>query len=196
MAAPNLTAVYGQLCDSYRAIDDFRAKLLGFLPLATGTGIFILVNDKVKLHNIEEFLKPIGIFGACIALGLFLYELYGIKKCDSLINTGKCIECQLAIKGQFRSRPRGIFGIINEPFAGGIIYPAVLAAWIFLATYCESPGLKKCLPIIVFSAAFVITLFYNIWLGYFQKRECSCVEVGCSCQVAHIAGPFRHRKAV
>jgi hypothetical protein len=24
---------YEQLCSSYRAIDDFRAKLLGFLPL-------------------------------------------------------------------------------------------------------------------------------------------------------------------
>jgi len=24
--------VYEQLCNSYRAIDDFRAKLLGFLP--------------------------------------------------------------------------------------------------------------------------------------------------------------------
>ena len=26
---------YEELCTSYRAIDDFRAKLLGFLPLAT-----------------------------------------------------------------------------------------------------------------------------------------------------------------
>jgi hypothetical protein len=38
----NLKTVYQQLCESYRAIDDFRAKLLGFLPLATGTGIFLL----------------------------------------------------------------------------------------------------------------------------------------------------------
>jgi hypothetical protein len=29
-------AAYEELCTSYRAIDDFRAKLLGFLPLVTG----------------------------------------------------------------------------------------------------------------------------------------------------------------
>ena len=31
---------YEQLCMSYRAIDDFRAKLLGFLPLATARACF------------------------------------------------------------------------------------------------------------------------------------------------------------
>jgi hypothetical protein len=30
----NLKTTYDQLCTSYRAIDDFRAKLLGFLPLS------------------------------------------------------------------------------------------------------------------------------------------------------------------
>ena len=38
--AENLRTVYRELCSSYRAIDDFRTKLLGFLPLATGAGIF------------------------------------------------------------------------------------------------------------------------------------------------------------
>ena len=32
----SLKTFYDQVCLSYRAIDDFRAKLLGFLPLATG----------------------------------------------------------------------------------------------------------------------------------------------------------------
>ena len=36
----NLRTVYRELCSSYRAIDDFRTKLLGFLPLVTGTGLF------------------------------------------------------------------------------------------------------------------------------------------------------------
>lgn len=34
----NLKAAYQELCSSYHAIDDFRAKLLGFLPLATAGG--------------------------------------------------------------------------------------------------------------------------------------------------------------
>jgi hypothetical protein len=37
-----LRGAYDQLCMSYRAIDDFRTKLLGFLPLVTGGGLLLL----------------------------------------------------------------------------------------------------------------------------------------------------------
>jgi hypothetical protein len=46
-----LKTAYQEFCNSYRAIDDFRAKLLGFLPLATWTGIFLL------FHNIKSALE-------------------------------------------------------------------------------------------------------------------------------------------
>ena len=36
-----LVPVYNELCNSYRAIDDFRTKLLGFLPLVTGGGLIL-----------------------------------------------------------------------------------------------------------------------------------------------------------
>ena len=35
--------VYDRVCESYLAIDDFRMKLLGLLPVATGTGMFLLL---------------------------------------------------------------------------------------------------------------------------------------------------------
>jgi hypothetical protein len=38
----NLRTAYDQLCVTYRAIDDFRARLLGFLPVATGGGLLLL----------------------------------------------------------------------------------------------------------------------------------------------------------
>ncbi|MBN2419289.1 MAG: hypothetical protein JXL81_07880, partial [Deltaproteobacteria bacterium] len=37
--------IYKELCNSYRAIDNFRAKLLGFLQLATG-GVFLLYSGE------------------------------------------------------------------------------------------------------------------------------------------------------
>jgi hypothetical protein len=56
--------VYDQLCISYRAIDDFRAKLLGFLPLVSGSGIFLLLNDAftdaTRTHLAPQFLRPIS----------------------------------------------------------------------------------------------------------------------------------------
>ena len=135
MASPQdeLLKVYEQLCNSYRSIDDFRAKLLGFLPLATGTGVFLLVTDQAKIKFIQPLFRPIGAFGFIVTLGLFFYELYGIKKCTYLIRAGIELENDLRIKdGQFTKRPPGVALLINEPLAAGVIYPAVLAAWTFL----------------------------------------------------------------
>lgn len=171
--------VYEQLCNSYRAIDDFRAKLLGFLPLATGTGVFLLLSDGEKIVLLQHFFQPMGIFGFVITLGLFFYELYGIKKCTHLIRAGKALEKELRIEnGQFSKRPLGVVGLINEPLASGVIYPAVLAAWTFLAfAFRDSPpgrsqniapvkisDVAEYWAIRVFLAGFAVSLFYNLFL--------------------------------
>ena len=75
-----------------------------------------------------------GSFGFVVTLGQFAFELYGIKKCCALIQAGKRMEESLNIKdGQFKKRPHSIAGIVNEPFASGVIYSAALAAWSFSA---------------------------------------------------------------
>src|SRR5262245_44923641 len=43
--ATTLRGAYDQLRVSYRAIDDFRANLLGFLPLVTGGGFLLLTGS-------------------------------------------------------------------------------------------------------------------------------------------------------
>lgn len=175
--------VYEQLCNSYRAIDDFRAKLLGFLPLATGTGIFLLLTDQAKLLSMQNLFKPIGLFGFVVTLGLFFYELYGIKKCTRLIQVGKVLEENVlnVSNGQFATRPPGVAVLINEPFAASLIYPAVLAAWTFLAFAFPVP--QDSLPsqsqgigplkfqvvaqyraIAVFLASFALAFSYNLFL--------------------------------
>jgi hypothetical protein len=165
--------MYEQLCNSYRAIDDFRAKLLGFLPLATGTGIFLLVSDKEKIEFMQRYFRPIGVFGFVITLGLFCYELYGIKKCTYLIRAGKALENDLHMPyGQFTQRPPGVATFINEPLAAGVIYPAVLAVWTFLAL--ASPQFQDAPPkagdvaqdwaIRIFLIGFGISFFYNLVL--------------------------------
>jgi hypothetical protein len=134
IAASNRSAIYGELCASYRSIDDFRTKLLGFLPLATGAGIFLLLGDAGKLGSEgQKFLTPVGAFGVLITAGLYAFELYGIKKCTRLIKIGTELENKLSVAGQFNTRPDGACLVLNEPFASGVIYPAVLAAWTFLA---------------------------------------------------------------
>lgn len=131
----NLKIAYQELCSSYHAIDDFRTKLLGFLPLATGTGLFLLLGNFKDVNKLDfctpetrSFLIAVGVFWVMITLGLFAYEIYGIKKCTALIHVGRCIERSLLEHathiddGPFGSRPQNVAPIINEPFAAAIIY--------------------------------------------------------------------------
>ncbi len=156
----NKLRVYEQLCSSYRAIDDFRAKLLALLPLATGGGIFLLVGDQTRAKAIAPYLPPIGLFGVIVTLGLFFFELDGILKCTHLIRAGAKLERDLGIDREtahFIDLPLGILGFINEPLAAGIVYPAVLAAWTFLAMDFKW-------AIWVFIVGFMITFIFNLWL--------------------------------
>lgn len=162
----NLRTAYRELSTSYRAIDDFRAKLLGFLPLATGTGIFLLLEKFKDINDLKDgathLLRAIGIFGFFITLGLFLYEIYGIKKCCALIQAGTKMEKLMGIEdGQFSSRPQTVAVLINEPFAAGVIYPAVLAAWAYFYLYFAAPAANPIIPIFVFLAGLAGMSIYD-----------------------------------
>ncbi len=124
-----LTA-YQEICRSYHAIADFRAKLLGLLPLASGTGVFLLMGNRLEL----PFQVAAGLFGFVVTLGLYSYELRGIQRCHSLIAAGKQMEEDLGVRAQFASRPRPVSGFIGSTLAAQIIYPTVLAAWLFVAS--------------------------------------------------------------
>src|SRR5207249_2028572 len=85
-----------------------------------------------------------------------------------------------------RRRPRSVLGIINEPLAAGVIYPAVLAAWLFLvrlphgqvhpAPKVQVPGPPIHTPkaevplvsILVFVGGLVLTVIYNVVID--QRR--------------------------
>jgi hypothetical protein len=179
---PDIIKVYDQVCQSYRAIDDFRAKLLGFLPLASAGGAFLLLNnvftDPEKSQFVKPFFEPLGLFGFVVTLGLYCYEVYGIRRCHALIEAGKQLERSLGITdGQFEKRPRNVLYLINEPFATGLIYPAVLAGWMFLARVFpqpqpdQPPAIDAALSaaIWVFGVSFLITLIYNLALPLVDK---------------------------
>jgi hypothetical protein len=155
-------AVYEQLCANYRAIDDFRMKLLGLLPFATGAGVLLLLKEAKGIGDIVEpwqFLLAAGTLGFLATLGLFSYELHGIKKCGWLISTGKDIEEQrLAIPGPFSTRPQQVGGLIDEPFAASIVYPASLAGWTFLALAAASSVAALVIAIAVFLILFRLSL--------------------------------------
>lgn len=136
--------LYTQVCESYRAIDDFRMKLLGLLPVATGAGVLALLSsgnvdlnaDGSTLERTQQLLAGVALFGLAITLGLFAYELHGIKKCGRLIKVGARIEKDMGsagrFYGQFATRPHRVGGFIDVPFASSVVYPAAVAVWVFV----------------------------------------------------------------
>jgi hypothetical protein len=76
---------------------------------------------------------------------------------------GKALELALGLEeaGQFETRPREVLGHINEPFAAAIIYPAVMAAWTYLAALNVAPSASPVLAAVVFSLGSAVTLFYS-----------------------------------
>jgi hypothetical protein len=135
----DITAAYEEVCRRHDGIAEFRAKLLTLLPIASGAGIFLLIGKDFGTNETIPQLLPIGAFGILVTLGLFVYELRGIQECTALIHAGKTLETKLLPKavvggGAFTAKPRALFcGTVGATGAALLIYPAVVAAWVYVA---------------------------------------------------------------
>jgi hypothetical protein len=126
---------YAEVCKSHNTITDFRAKLLALLPIASGFGLFSLIRDMVQPKEPPIYLLAFGFFGFVIALGLFLHEWRGMKRCDELVALGMSLEIELGqSQGQFQKEYKYYHGprhpIVGTGTASWIIYSTVLIAWI------------------------------------------------------------------
>jgi hypothetical protein len=137
-----LRTAYEELCKSYHAIDDFRMKLLGLLPLASLAGVFLLNREALVAGSpaspSKELIAFGTIFAALFTAALFFYELRGIRRCHNLIEEGLHLEKQLGLgHGQFyvctaeHNDPGRITSALNAKFAACTIYSLVFTAWFF-----------------------------------------------------------------
>jgi hypothetical protein len=159
---PNPAAIrqqYDQVCANYRAIDDFRGKLLALWPILGGAagGVALLASDTSK----GRYLWAIALFGFVVTVGIMVYERTQTIRCNLLMQMARKLEkCQhLGVgTGQFTSFPLG-FKLVGNPslgkpelecqraetaerwtwkypirvgFAGVIVYSSVLAGWLGL----------------------------------------------------------------
>jgi hypothetical protein len=165
VAPENLRLAYQELCKSYQAIVDFRAKLLGFLPLASGAGFFALLGQ--GKDPVPYYAWVAGLFGFAITLGLFFYELRGLQRASALEHTGRELEAALGLaNAQFSVEPSArLHGFLSPRGAAWLIYPAVLAGWAYIA------GLQH---LGVFWAAVVgiaIAIAVGVWLSRRLPRQ-------------------------
>jgi hypothetical protein len=138
-----MLAAYAEICKSYHAIDAFRMKLLGLLPLASLVGVFLIDRDKLVAGAAQTGAPPselIGfasIFAAMLTLALFLYEVRGIRRSHNLIIEGEHIEIWLGIRhGQFHvclgEHKHSSLKALNAKLISCIIYSLVFAGWFFI----------------------------------------------------------------
>jgi hypothetical protein len=154
----SMLAVYAQVGDNYRAIDDLRLRLLALLPLATGTGLLVLLGGHGVLAAVGV---PAGVFGMVATISLYFYELHGVEKCAHFIDRGAKLEEDLGVPGSFTNRPHQIFGVVSELLPSALIYPASFAGWLFLALYHAGPAVRSLVTITVLvagAAASMVTI--------------------------------------
>lgn len=157
----SLRMAYDQLCQSHNGIREFRGKLLGFLPIASAGGIFLLMGMASRAGESPHaltmgLLGPIGVFGFAVTLGLYAYELRGIQQCNALIRAGDELERRLGVEGQFRLRPGHINGQIGTTLASFIVFSAVLAAWTAVALW-PTDAAKMPYTLALAAAVFVVS---------------------------------------
>ena len=161
----SIKTYYQQACNWYHRIDDFRAKLLGLLPLISGGGIFLLLQDPISSGIDNYDLLAIGLFGFLITIGLLFYELRGVQRCIRITNIAKDIErsWNVTVHGPFSLQPTSLLdGVINEPIAASIIYPTVLAAWSYVALHIVDDTLLRgiiSVIILLVSFGFIFLVF-------------------------------------
>jgi hypothetical protein len=136
----NARLEYQEICKSYQSIGDTRLKLLGFLPLSSGVGIYAVIGDGGS--SIPPFAWVAGLFGFLVTLGLFFYELRGLQRSAALERIGRELETSLglAATGQFSAQPEGsLGGLVDVRGAAWVIYTTVLGAWAYL-TFVRNLG--------------------------------------------------------
>jgi phosphohistidine phosphatase SixA len=145
------TQRYATICSSIKATDEISFKLLGFVPLVSGVGIFALV-PAAKQPLSSGGVALFALFAALITFSLYRWELRNVGICEWFRDRVADIERDEfgLISGQYLSLPPAprlsLFGWdvrIGKRRASGIgkqeaetlLYGATMAAWIALACY-------------------------------------------------------------
>jgi hypothetical protein len=78
--------------------------------------------------------------------------------------------------------------LINEPFASGVVYPAVLAAWIYMAVFSAHLAIAVYLATAVFFVGFFTVLIFNLILDLNERSSESFFQGARRASAASVAG--------
>jgi hypothetical protein len=128
-----LRILYGEVCNTWRALLDVRFKLLGLVPFVTVAVLVVLLPDSGSATLLESWSAAvICLLGLVVTLGLLIYEIRNSELYDDLVSRGRRIEAELGIHtGIFRGRRMPKRPIVHHGTAIFLIYLAALAGWAY-----------------------------------------------------------------
>lgn len=129
---------YEEICTAIRTTDDISFKLLGFVPLVSGAGIFAVL-DLLGSGGVASWPTTVfvALFGATVTFALFRWELRNIETCKWLRAQAERLE-QTEFRltsGPFLGRgdaPTVLGRRMGKTEAEKILYTATILAWLSL----------------------------------------------------------------
>ena len=127
---------YSEICEDIRTTDDVSFKLLGFVPLVSGIGIFAvldLLGGKAASWPTTVF---VSLFGATITYALFRWELRNIQICKWLRSRAEDLERdELGLTvgpflGREKEGPKFLGHRMRKETAEKLLYTATIVAWL------------------------------------------------------------------
>lgn len=132
-------ALYRELYGHLRGTDDVSFKLLGIVPLISGTGIVALFWGKDPVPG--PVVSILSLFAASVTVALYRWELHNIGVCWWLaqrigaielrwatrVNAGRLLAGTLSARTLSELRPP--WGI-DKPHAEGIVYGLTTVVWL------------------------------------------------------------------
>src|SRR5258707_8061548 len=131
LASLDAEKIYTELCTDIRETDNSSFRLLGLVPLVSGTALIGLMFQKDSVP--PGLILLLSMFAAAITFGLFRWELRNIQTCSWLIKSAYVIE-RVALESHgmpelFRERPVAPQKI-GKTEAEKFIYTVTLLTWL------------------------------------------------------------------
>ena len=160
-----MTIDYEQTLAYFHTLHEVRFKLLGFLPVATGTAIIALP------HNVPKMAQLVlACFGALVTIGLASYDQRNTQIYDRLVLRVRLLEKKLGFipfsgekyGGAFHCRPplKKVLGMRLVWHIQGltIVYAASLTGWSFLgvSALTDSKMVILLLTVAIFVASYAV----------------------------------------
>lgn len=162
--------LYDQWCADIRATDEISFKLIGIVPLVSGTGLLTIFLTNGELP--PRILIALSLFAAAVTLGLFRWELRNIQNCSWLIyyvgELERTVLDSEPVKKNLRDWP-GPPQRIGKTEAEKFIYTVTIVTWLalpfLLLTYYQLSPWSWTLYVsasVVIASATVVSLFARV----------------------------------